>query len=78
MNASFGSHFFQDIVETGIFYVAIFDCQNDVIFNVERILLKENLLVSILPESIQFPEVIHIAKTEGMEIFSDITTQILL
>lgn len=27
---SYGSHFFQDLVETGIFYVAMFDGNNDV------------------------------------------------
>jgi len=32
---SYGSHFFQDIVETGIFYVAIFYGEKDVVFNPE-------------------------------------------
>jgi len=75
---SYGSHFFQDIVESEIFYVAIFDGYQDVIFNPERILQKENLLASFLPESGQFKDVIHIANTGGMEIYSDIVTQRLL
>ena len=75
---SYGSHFFQDLVETGIFYVAIFDGQKDVVFNPSRIIDSENLLTSIVPESSQFSDVIHIAKTDGMEIFSDILTQKLL
>ncbi len=75
---SYGSHFFQDIVETGIFYVAIFDWLDDVIFHPERILEKENILVSIFPYSTILANVIHIAKTDGMEIFSDIATQTLL
>jgi hypothetical protein len=41
---SYGSHFFQDIVESGIFYVAIFDGQEDVIFNPGRILNQQNLV----------------------------------
>lgn len=72
---SYGSHFFQDLVETGIFYVAIFNGQKDVVFNPDYALKRENILNDILPNSSKFEEVIHIAKTEGMEIFSDIVTQ---
>jgi len=75
---SYGSHFFQDLVETGIFYVAIFDGQKEVVFNPEHILEQENRLEEILPGSEQYTNVIHIAKTDGMEIFSDIVTQTLL
>lgn len=75
---SYGSHFFQDIVESDIFYVAIFDGYQDVIFNPDHILRKENLLSSFLPESDKFKDVIHIANTHGMEIYSDIVTQRLL
>jgi len=75
---SYGSHFFQDIVESEIFYVAIFDGYRDVIFNPDRILREENLLTTFLPESGKFKNVIHIAKTSGMEIYSDIVTQRLL
>lgn len=75
---SYGSHFFQDIVEAGIFYVAIFDEQKEVIFNPDRILKEENMLTTILPQSKQFSDVIHITKTGGMEIYSDIVTQKLL
>ena len=75
---SYGSHFFQDLVETGIFYVAIFAGLRDVLFNPNRILEKENMLKWLLPQSPQFSDVIHIAKTEGMELFSDIVTQKVL
>jgi hypothetical protein len=75
---SYGSHFFQDLVETGIFYVAIFDGQKDVVYHPDRILESENILESILPQSAQYKDVIHIARTDGMEIFSDIVTQTLL
>jgi hypothetical protein len=75
---SYGSHFFQDVVESEIFYVAIFDEYQDVIFNPDRILREENLLTSFLPKSAQLKDVIHIANTGGMEIYSDIVTQKLL
>lgn len=75
---SYGSHFFQDLVETGIFYAAIFDGQQDVIYHPERIIHEKNLLEGILPESAGFSDVIHIAKTEGLTIYSDIITQQLI
>lgn len=75
---SYGSHFFQDIVESEIFYVAIFDGYQNVIFNPDRILQEENLLTTLLPDSVHFKDVIHIANTSGMEIYSDIVTQKLL
>lgn len=75
---SYGSHFFQDIVETEIFYMAIFDGYQNVVFNPEYVLRQENLLASFLPGGERFKNVIHIAKTTGMQIYSDIVTQKLL
>lgn len=75
---SYGSHFFQDLVESDIFYVAIFDGQKDVVYHPDWILSKENLLTAIIPEEMQLSNVIHIAKTDSMEIFSDIISQTLL
>lgn len=75
---SYGSHFFQDLVETGIFYVALFDGNKDVIFNPDFVLKRENILTSLLPLSEQFTNVIHVAQTAGLEIFSDIVSQALL
>jgi len=75
---SYGSHFFQDLVETGIFYVALFDGKEDVTFNPDRILQKENLLTAVSPRSAEFSDVIHVVKTDGMEIFSDIVSQRVL
>lgn len=75
---SYGSHFFQDIVESEIFYVAIFNGYRNVIFNPDRILKEKNLLTDFLPESEKFKDVIHMADTEGMEVYSDIVSQKLL
>lgn len=71
---SYGSHFFQDIVESGIFYVALFDGEEEVVFQPETILEKGNLLKQFLPDS-PFQDIIHVAETIGMEIYSDITSQ---
>jgi pyruvate, water dikinase len=75
---SYGSHFFQDLVETGIFYSAIFAGREDVAYHPEIVLERENLLTSISPEGASFSDVIHIAATDGMEVFSDIVTQRLI
>jgi len=75
---SYGSHFFQDLVETGIFYAAIFDGQKDVIYHPERIMKETNIVTGILPGGAAFADVIHVAGTNGMEIYSDIVTQSLL
>lgn len=75
---SYGSHFFQDLVEAGIFYVALFDGNEEVVLNQEKILKKDNLLEGIISDSTQFSHVIHVAETKGMELFSDIVSQKLL
>ncbi|UWG97835.1 PEP/pyruvate-binding domain-containing protein [Dehalobacter sp. DCM] len=75
---SYGSHFFQDLVETGIFYVAVFEGKKDVVYHPEYVLDKENILDDILPNNAINSDVIHIAETKGMEIFSDIVSQKLI
>lgn len=72
---SYGSHFFQDLVEAGIFYAAIFDGQKDTIFNPERVLAEVNMLTELLPDAHGLSEVIRVAGTSGMELFSDIISQ---
>ena len=52
---SYGSHFFQDLVESGIFYAAIMDGQKDVVYNPDKILRRENLLTSVSPGVKRFP-----------------------
>lgn len=75
---SYGSHFFQDLVEAGIFYVALFEGRKDVVYRPQYILERENQLTSLLPGSDNFSDVIHVARTEGMQLFSDIVTQRVL
>jgi Pyruvate phosphate dikinase, PEP/pyruvate binding domain. len=75
---SYGSHFFQDLVEADIFYAAIFDGQKDVVFHPEWMTEQENMIASILPNEILPDNIIRVMKTERLEIFSDIQTQVLL
>ena len=75
---SFGSHFFQDIVETGMFYAAIFDGESDTAFRPERILDADNLLEKVLPKEKDWGRVIHLAQTSGLTLYSDIRSQKVL
>ncbi len=58
---SFGTHFFQDLVETGIFYTALFPGEDEVIFAPKLIKDEENLLSEFLPSYSSFQNVIHVA-----------------
>jgi hypothetical protein len=69
---SFGSHFFQDIVESGIFYAAIFHEREDTFYHPELILSRKNLNEQHLPN------VIHLVQSDGLTLYSDISSQNLL
>jgi len=64
---SYGSHFFQDLVETGIFYAAIFENKettefyDPAFFEDEKNILKE--LVPDVPS--EFEEIVFVYNTEG-------------
>jgi len=75
---SFGSHFFQDIVESGIFYVAIFDSTEGTIFHPERILECGNVLAEILPCESNWQQTLHLARVSGLTLYSDIVSQKVL
>lgn len=75
---SYGSHFFQDLVETGIFYVALFKDQSTVEFNPDYVLNQENLFRTFCPDSVSFENIIKVIKTESLQIYSDIISQQVL
>lgn len=75
---SFGSHFFQDIVESGIFYVALFVGQDDVAYNPEHVLCAENLLADLILEQAEWAQVLHVSKHSTLMLYSDIATQKVL
>ena len=74
---SYGSHFFQDLVETGIFYVALFDNKSDVVFNESKLKNKENIVKQIVQDSNINQDVIKVYNTKGLQIYSDIKEQIV-
>jgi pyruvate, water dikinase len=75
---SYGSHFFQDLVETGIFYVAIFDGSEKVVYNPYKIKENKNLLNTLTDSFTRFSDVIHVANVQGMELYSDTVNQRLI
>ncbi len=74
---SFGTHFFRDLVETDIFYVAIFPQKETVIFNKTRFSQMPNLLDALLPEGRKYDNVIKVCDIEGeqLQIVFDILSQ---
>ncbi len=72
---SYGSHFFQDLVESGIFYVAVFDGEPGVSFRPGRVLDRPNLLAELLPDGARLADVLHVAATPGLQVSSDVATQ---
>jgi hypothetical protein len=75
---SFGSHFFQDIVESDIFYVAVFEGEPGVSFYPGQILARKNSLKNISAGKKRWEPVIHVVKTAGLILHSDIINQKLL
>jgi len=56
-------------------YAAIFKGESDVVFYPEKILSRENLLREILQGEKEWERVIHLARTAGLTLYSDITSQ---
>lgn len=75
---SYGSHFFQDLVEDDIFYAAIFPKDKDVFFNKEFLLSRKNILKDLIPEAQQYEDVVKVFETDGLQVISDVMTQKVL
>ena len=73
---SYGSHFFQDIVESGIFYAAIFDDRPGTTFDLERITQEPSVLADLVPGATgPAAEVVHVARIADLVLYSDIVSQ---
>ncbi len=57
---SFGTHFFQDLVEAKIRYLALYPDEDGVVFNEEFFLRSSNQLVGLLPEYAYLEHVVRI------------------
>lgn len=72
---SYGSHFFQDIVESDIFYVAVMEGAKETRFDSTYITSKPNKVFHLIDKGKQWRNVIHVAQFDEMELLSDIVTQ---
>lgn len=73
---SYGSHFFQDMVEADIFYVALFEGNNGVHFNPSYLSSSFNLIEQWTSPA--WKDILHVYKVEGMELTADIIQQKLI
>ena len=74
---SFGTHFFQDLVEGDIFYVALFPKKEDVTLNKELLEKMPNKLADLMPKSEKYAHVVKVYDTEKekLQIMCDILSQ---
>ena len=77
---SFGTHFFQDLVESDIFYAALFPQKEDVIFNREKLLEMPNLLSDFVPAESDYENVVKVVEfdSDSLQLMSDIVSQKLI
>lgn len=74
---SFGTHFFHDLVETEIFYFAVYPENPDVIFNLEWLRDLPNILGDVSPDDVRFQDVVKVAdlRDKGLALLSNVVTQ---
>jgi hypothetical protein len=77
---SFGTHFFQDLVEADIFYVALFPKKENVLFSPERLGKMPNLLGDLVPESTKYADVVKVCdvRRQELQIICDVLSQKVL
>ena len=76
---SFGTHFFQDLVESDIFYAALFPQKQGVIFN-KKLLDMDNSLSKIVPTEADFENIVKVFDfdSDSLKILSNIVSQKLV
>jgi len=57
---SFGTHFFQDLVEASIRYLPLYPDDRDVVFNEDFLTANNNLLQDMLPDFTHLVDVVHV------------------
>lgn len=74
---SFGSHFFQDLVETGIFYASMFEDKEDSLYHPELLQDCTNIFHDLVPEKTSLSAIISVyATTERrLSLLSDTISQ---
>ncbi|HEY6838934.1 MAG TPA: PEP/pyruvate-binding domain-containing protein, partial [Geobacteraceae bacterium] len=74
---SFGSHFFQDMVEADIFYAALFPGRSTTFFNNDLLSRATNQLTVLLPEEERYEGVVRVVDftEQSLELRADIISQ---
>jgi hypothetical protein len=74
---SYGTHFFQDLVESRIFYLAIFPEEEEVFFNPRELLKGKNLLAKLLPDYKKYKDVVKVfdVTSPRLNVISDVIAQ---
>ena len=77
---SFGSHFFQDLVEADIFYLALFPDTFPCTLNSEWLYTSSNSLEGMMPSSSNFKPVVKVLEIQqrNLLLLSDVVTQKLV
>ena len=77
---SFGTHFFQDLVEMDIFYMAIYPDRKEVLFNREWLESMPNTLAELTPRDGRYEEVVRVydVRERGLLLMSDVVNQKLI
>jgi hypothetical protein len=66
---SYGSHFFLDLVETDIFYLALFPGSKESSFNVGLITAGGNQLKSLLPDQEKYENIVFVKELDENRVF---------
>ncbi len=64
---SFGTHFFQDLVEADIKYLPLYPDEPRIIFNEKMLLNAKNHLLKVAPDFKKYDEVVKLVKTSELE-----------
>ena len=77
---SFGTHFFQDLIESEIFYVAVFPGQSNFIFNEDWFARMPNVLADLLPQRAKYADIVKVCDftARAPQIKADIISQRLV
>ena len=75
---SYGSHFFQELVESSISYVALFQDRPGTVFEPALMTDLPNVHAVLTDADEDLVAVIHVAETPGLELCSDVTEQRLV
>jgi len=77
---SFGSHFFQDLVEADIFYLALFPDTFPCTLNKDWLYQRSNLLEGLMPSSSRFKPVVKVIDVQSLNLLmlADVVKQQLI